>query len=234
MQELKVKGSVVNKVYGTESPEGQKAIERLLGADVIASIMKRYPVGVWCLGLDKSIKTASEWNKLDQSQGVLVVTENTAFVVAPHASVALQWGPADTSNKYTIKDESSFDSKAATDAIVAAYNDSRYSSTSGKIYDVYGAPAAEWCRQYAHGNILAGEWDLPTVAQLKVMSENRDEINECFMAMGGYRLTPGWYWSSIEKDESVARCVYMSNGYVNLDYKKYYYYVRAVSAFPVE
>ena len=134
--------------------------------------------------------------------------------------------------KPLITDIESFDSKAATDAMIEAYAGTFYrDKDADNPWDVEGAPAAELVRRYEYGSRGAGEWDLPTVAQLKVMYEHRKEINKCMLAIGGHRLRGAWHWSSIGKDESFAWCVGMDNGYTHFNDKYYTSPVRAVSAF---
>lgn len=225
---LTAEKAVVQGVYDSSDINGQQAIERIFGAGAV----KRYPPGIWCLATDGSLVKANEWNLKLEPQGVAVITEKPAFIVALHASAALQFGAMDQVKSDMVRDIESYDSKAATDAIIAAYKDTHYQDGDGKIWDVYGAPAAEFCREYSLGNIGAGDWDLPTKAVLDIISENRDDINDCIMAMGGYRLTGGAYISSIEKDDNTAWCVGMGNGDTYYYYKLNTYYVRAVSAFP--
>ena len=228
-EQLTVEKQAVVGMYNSENKAGRTVIERIFGV----SVFKPRPVGVWCLGTDGKMYPAGEWNNTFLSQGVLVVTEETAFIIAPHVNVALQWGAMDKAKSALVSDTESLDSKAATDAMIAAYKDTHHEDNDGKIWDVYGAPAAEFCRSFSHGNIGAGSWDLPTITQLKIMHEKLDEINECLLSMDGYRLTAGWYWSSIsnENNPRSAWCVAILYGGVSNGNKFGTHYVRAVSAF---
>ena len=231
MKDLKAKCSVLADVYNTESPEGKKAIERLFGAEVVRPIVKMPPLGVWCLTTDKELVKPEDWSKEMNPQGVLLVVDGAAFVVALHASAVLQWGAMEQTNCDLVYDRESYDSKKATDAMIAAYKDSYYKSPSGELWDVYGTPAAEFARQYSYGNIGAGEWDVPTVRQLSDIQGNRDEINRCITAMGGFRLPAGYHWSSVAKDKTSALVVDVFDGDDDDLDKDFSYLVRAVSAF---
>lgn len=187
--------------------------------------------GVWCLSTSGERVAAGDWKPEMHPQGVLLVTEKASFLIGLHANSALKFGAMELSKSPLVADKESFDSKSATDAIIAAYAGQYYQDPDDRIWDVYGAPAAELCRQYSLGNRGAGDWDLPTVAQLLAMYEHRDEINDCLMAMGGRKLTPGWYWSSIEHSSDFAWYVGMYDGSVGNDGKYGYHHVRAVSAF---
>lgn len=228
-EQLTAEKQAVIALYNSEKKSGRELMERIFGV----SAFKPRPIDVWCLGTDGAMVKPEEWDSSYESQGVLVVTEETAFIVAPHASVALQWGALGKAKSDLVTDKETFDSKAATDAMIAAYAGTHYEDNDGKIWDVYGAPAAEWCRAYSHGSIGAGGWDLPTIAQLKAMHAHRDEINECLMAIRGYRLAPGAYWSSIGNDTRSAWYVGMNDGYTDWFNKDGRDNVRAVSAFQI-
>ena len=73
-------------------------------------------------------------------------------------------------------------------------------------------------------------WQLPTREHLKLIAEHIDEVNALIKANGGYEIR-GWHWTADEYDEFCACYVYMPNGYTRYNFKNYYSYVRAVSAF---
>lgn len=226
MTKLSVEASAVRELYSETGKTGRKLMEQIFGSEVF----KERPVGIWCLSVDGNRFKAEEWTCEESPYAVLVVTEETAFVVGLHASVALQWGSPEI-KEGLITDKESLDSKAATDAIIRTHENSHYKDKDGRIWDVKGAPAAEWCRKYSAGDDR--EWDLPTIAQLLIMHKNRDEINDCIEAMGGYKLTPGWYWSSIAKEDNPQNAwfVFMGHGGVGCNAKHWGGGVRAVSAF---
>lgn len=228
---ITIETSAAREIYNSVPQDGKIALERLLGRSVLTEL----PLGVWCLTTDGSRHTPEEWNKGLQAQGVLVVTETMAFIVAPHASVALQWGAMGKEQSQLITDKDSNDAKAATDAMLKAYKGTIYEDKDDNIWNVEGAPAAEWVRAYSYGSIGVGQWDLPTITQLKAMHTYRNEINDCLKAIGGYKLTPSFHWSSIgyADNSKGAWAVGTSNGDVGWIDKSDISNVRAVSAFPM-
>ncbi len=228
-EKLTVEKEPVVALYDSQEKKGKELLERVFGIGTF----KPRPVGIYCLATDGAYCPAKDWKPCMTPQGVLVVTEESYFILGLHIGVSLQYGAMDQAKSPLSQDKESFDSKAATDAMIAAYKGTHYKDKDGEIWDVYGAPAAEFCREFSFGSIPAGEWDLPTLAVVKYIQANYKAINECILAMGlpKYRLIPSWLQSSIESSESCAWCVYLYGGFV-LDYLKYYYHtVRAVSAF---
>lgn len=228
--ELTAKRADMMELFAEQGKTGKALMKKIFGDSVFAE----RPIGIWCLGVDNTATTIEKWKKGVPPLGVGIVTEDAAIIVAPHATVDLQWGCPGKEKSSLSKDQESFDSKAATDAIIAAYSGVHYESSSDRIYDVDGSPAAEFCRQYSNGDIGAGEWDLPAIAPLQLIQEYRHAVNDCMKTIGGYKLNSGWYYSSTERDDNSALCVNMLNG-VMLYFDKYTsYYVRAVSAFHFE
>ena len=99
-------------------------------------------------------------------------------------------------------------------------------------------PAFKWCADLGDG------WYLPAIYELKKFALNdatHDAVNRTLAAKGGAELyirgELGWYWSSTEHNhqwssgEFCAWLVGMRGGYATNRNKRYYTYVRAVSAF---
>ncbi len=232
MENIQINKTVAQEFYNGASKEVKKALETLIGKSALTG----RPVGIWCLGVDNTATSIEKWDKNIAPLGVGVITEDAAFIVAPHASVALQWGAMDKAKSQLETDQESFDSETATDAMIMAYKGTNYADEDNVIWDVDGSPAAEWCRQYSNGDIGVGEWDLPAVAPLKLIYEHRDAINGCLRAIGGWKITNGYHWSSTAHPTDVSRalCVAMLDGYVNFLNKNGTLDVRAVSAFHFE
>lgn len=226
---ITIERSLARATYNAGNKDVKKALETLIGKSALVGT----PPGIWCLNDKNELLAPADWRECHSPVGVVVVTEETSFVVGLHASVSLQWGAMDKAKSPLVTDRKSYDSKAATDAMFAAYGGAFYEDNDGKIWNVKGAPAAEWVRRYSVGHIGVGSWDLPTVAQLLLMHKHRDEINDCIKAIGGYKLTPGRCYSSIahSNDSRLAFSVYMSDGNVHGGYKCNRHSVRAVSAF---
>lgn len=179
---------------------------------------------------------ASEWDKTQLPQGVVVVPEDGgehAFIVAPHNTIVAQFSPR-KEVAGLITDKESWDALTATKRIAEAYKGAHHTDPDGETeYEFDGAPAADFCMQYAHGKIGAGEWGLPTIKQLKAIAEARREVNECFRAMGCAPMVIGLYWSSIahERDSWCAWNVGVGYGDTHGSNRFNTSRVRAVSAF---
>ena len=80
--------------------------------------------------------------------------------------------------------------------------------------------ARSWCRKFGSG------WRLPSISELKIISNKRDVLDSTLVA-NGYKKVWGCLWSS-----SYAEYVHVGNGHAGIDYyKDGHNYVRAVSAF---
>lgn len=221
----------VKDLYSKTSESGKELMLSLFGYRKLG-IRK---IGVWCLSTENDMIAANQWHKEAKSpQGVLIVTGETAFIVAPHNTVVAQFSPNNKGNGYVdlITDKDSLDSSKATGRILRAYDGSVYTDKDGDTeYDFVGAPAAEFCRRYHFGNRGVGAWDLPTVKQLQIIAQNIKEVNACFRAMGFPPMVMGCYWSSIVKDEWCAWYVSMGGGDAGYGTRLSLGCVRAVSAF---
>ena len=233
---MKVCKDKVLDLYKSEGAEGKALLEKVFGKEVFAG----RPLGVWCMigtRNDYKLVKSEELGKTPsyyqpQAIGVAVVTEDAAFIVAPHNTIVAQWSKREAGRNGCIRDTDSLDSLTATDRILTGYIGTKYTDPDGDSeYDFIGAPAAEFCRSYSRRDF--NTWDLPTVKQLQIMAKHIKEINACFRAMGCPTLPMGWYWSSIEKDEFCAWGVDMYDGNTNRDVKGDNSYVRAVSAFQI-
>jgi hypothetical protein len=205
---LTIDKNLAQEAYASGGKDVKKALESLIGKSALIGT----PLGIWCLNDKNELITAKEWNASHSPVGVVIVTEETSFVIGLHASVTLQWGAMDKAKCSLVCNKESYDAKTATDAMIAAYAGAHYEDGDGKIWNVDGSPAAEWCRKHSAGHIAAGSWDLPTVAQLLLMRKHRDEINDCIIAMDGYKLTSNYHWSSIAT-ENPRSAYYVNMGY---------------------
>ena len=233
--ETKVSKMEVMNLHSKANAEGKALLEKIFGKEEF----KMRPVGVWCCeGTGRKLVAREEWNSSLFPLGVVVVTEDMAFIVAPHNTVVAQWGvPKAELKKLLVNDPRCTDDKDGslhTLNITQSLYGKHYTDPDGDTeYDYEGAPAANFCFNYSHHTMGVGSWYLPTVKQLQAMAENIKEINACFMAMGCPTLPMGWYWSCIEKDEFCAWGVAMNGGNTYGSSKTNDYYVRAVSAFQI-
>ena len=239
MKPILTKEQIV-ELYNREDECGQKLMLSIFGQEAFQGAMR----GVWCVfrlvGTQRFCAIPrTYWRHSDYwiELGVAVVTEKSAFIIAPHNTIDAHWSPIDTGNDSVelITDKESLDAAQATDRIVEKYSGALHADSGGSQYNFLGAPAADFCRKYSHDNIGTGEWHLPTVAQLKIIADNIAEVNACFLTMGLPPMSIGWYWSSIswEDDFRFAWVVYVCNGDAYYSRKDHCSCLRAVHPFDI-
>lgn len=233
--EAKLTKEELRDLYDREDKRGQQLLHTIFGKEEF----KKCPIGVWCLIEDcnkLALVRRQDWDHNHSvGIGVVIITNTSAFVIAPHNTVVAQWSPIDAGHDSVelITDKESLDATQATDRIMEKYSGALHVDSDGDTqYNFIGSPAADFCRHYSHGGIGKGKWNLPTVAQLKIIAENIAEVNTCFLTMGLPPMVMGFYWSSIacENDKWCAWAVYMSGGGAYGNIKSNLNYVRAVSA----
>ena len=94
-------------------------------------------------------------------------------------------------------------------------------------------PAAEYCNTYSTAGTKAGDWFLPSLEELKLLSNNFSEINNSLKVLGKVMddTESGYYWSSSENSNGSARRLVPSSGGTNVYSKNKTYNVRPVLAF---
>lgn len=221
----------VKDMYSCANRSTQSMLRELFGNEQLGLKGK----GVWCLDSEGNLIAENDWNKRSMtSHGVVVITDETAFIVAPHNTIVAQFSAQGKGKGLeTLEtDKESLDALSATQRIIKEYGGIKHTDKDGDSqFDFIGAPAAEFCELYSVDCEDNRQWCLPTVKQLQIMAKHLKEINACFLAMGCPPVIPGWYWSSIVKDEWCAWCVNMNDGDAGSYYRYSFNYVRAVSAF---
>lgn len=83
-------------------------------------------------------------------------------------------------------------------------------------------PVMTWkeCDKYIKENHAADGWRMPTLIELRMMYEAKDEIGG-FITEGSGSVCPQWYWSCTElrEDPTYAWSADFSDGYVDWDHK---------------
>lgn len=93
-----------------------------------------------------------------------------------------------------------------------------------------GAPAAEAAWNYKVCDDDPLQWYLPSMSELIIIAEYRDEFNQFINDIfGGTGRLGDWYWSCNEYDSSNSWYCYMSNGNCNNISRYYSNRVRAVA-----
>ena len=252
--------SVEVQAYGETAPSMQKFTADRSARDVeFYYNCTMSPLGTWIEATDGSLISSENWKTEGAgktAQSVVLITADHQFRIglSDAYSTTCSWGGQGTdvtgiTNKTAWTSAvNDFNAKENTDAIIAALNPNWKGEalvdgkTSGHVDDstvvattnvtTKGAPAAEACRLYSSGNIVAGKWDLPAFGHLYLMYLNKTEINACLTACGGKELATGNYtWSSTEYSGTNAWLLYFASGTQYHLNKSYSAYVRAVSAF---
>ena len=150
-------------------------------------------------------------DKGEIADGVLVVCEGRNLVIAPEEK-CLNW-----SNKREVATEE-------VEATYYAINDWEGKNKTAKIiahpsFKKDGKQCAPgYCYAYSRTNdngvgITAGQWWLPSAAELVMMWRNFKIINDGLkLITGATLLMRTWYWSSTEFSASYAWGLYFSNG----------------------
>ena len=95
-------------------------------------------------------------------------------------------------------------------------------------------PAAEYCNKYSTSGTKAGDWFLPSLEELKLLSNNFSGINSALKILGKPTLPEAgdeYYWSSSELNLNNARRLVPSSGATDNYYKNRSTRVRPVLAF---
>ena len=152
-------------------------------------------------------------DKGEIADGVLVVCEGRNLVIAPEEK-CLNW-----SNKRGVATEE-------VEATYYAINDWEGKNKTAKIiahpsFKKDGKQCAPgYCYAYSRTNdngvgITAGQWWLPSAAELVMMWRNFKIINDGLkLITGATLLMRTWYWSSTEYSASRAWFLYFSNGFL--------------------
>lgn len=150
----------------------------------------------------------------------VVFDTGTGLITAKGLIIALEektiadWGPygidiPDLSNcNYNQTLTCSTNGKQNTSKIIA------YGKSSGNSY-----PAAEYANGYSTAGTAAGDWFLPSVAELSTLYTNVNKINNTLLKLnaGVIRLMEdNLYWSSVEMSLYYAGVLRMSDGYAKL------------------
>lgn len=124
--------------------------------------------------------------------GIVFDTTKRLAVALDQSSSAMQWGGYGTDIPNLVNCSSDplgcgTDGKLNTATIIA------YGKAKGISY-----PAAEYCNKYTTAGTKAGDWFLPSYAELKSIYNAKSMINATLNLLGKSSLTEGWNWSSTE------------------------------------
>lgn len=232
MKTLKITEAQAKELYNDSSASLKKLLEEHFGKLAFT----QRPIGIWILTEDKRALTPEVFKAMDNKPlpiGVGVSTKETAFIVSPFTTQALPFGAKSvTDYNDIVYDKETYDNEAVTDAVRRAHNGVEFNIWDNDRFPACGAPAADSCPDECFGL----RWALPTLATLKVMSQEVQSINKALYTAGLPVLLPNYHWSSTvnENNKDTAFVVSLDNGGVNNDFQYYDGYVRAVSAFHFE
>ncbi len=150
--------------------------------------------------------------------GIVFSSENRLAVALNERK--LEWGGY---NKEIGSAARGTSGKSNTAAILA------YGKTNNISY-----PAAEYCNKYSTSGTKAGDWFLPSLEELKLLSNNFSGINSALKILGKPTLPEAedeYYWSSSELSTGNARRLVPSSGATGFHNKGNSNRVRPVLAF---
>ena len=88
-----------------------------------------------------------------------------------------------------------------------------------------GSEVAKFCKKFGK------EWYIPTLAEICLMHEYKEDIDRCIEQIGGDVLYEGWHWTSTKRCENAYFVFDWGGGDWYLDYQSNLNRVRPVSAF---
>lgn len=232
MKTLKITEAQAKELYNDSSASLKKLLEEHFGKLAFT----QRPIGIWILTEDKRALTPEVFKAMDNKPlpiGVGVSTKETAFIVSPFTTQALPFGAKSvTDYNDIVYDKETYDNEAVTDAVRRAHNGVEFNIWDNDRFPACGAPAADSCPDECFGL----RWALPTLATLKVMSQEVQSINKALYTAGLPVLLPNYHWSSTvnENNKDTAFVIYLYDGNVLNDNQSDDCYVRAVSAFHFE
>ena len=188
----------------------------------VSVIYTKISLGVFILGTDDILYSASEWNQPNSSAvGVAVLTNECKFVIAPIKNkITLVW------SKSGIVEHVSGVTTAANSSV--ARTDYKGVSNSSAIVSKYGAGtdyAAGWCQNFTFRNGKKGY--LGSCGEWQEVSNNRDEIKACMSLIGGTSVGDGYYWTSTQLDVNGAWTKPLQSDFVSPGYKYNAFYTCA-------
>lgn len=188
----------------------------------VSVIYTKKSLGVFILGTDDILYSASEWNQPNSSAvGVAVLTNNCKFVIAPIKNkTTLVW------SKNGIFEHVSRVTTTGNSSVAAS--DYKGVSNSSAIVSKYGAGtdyAAGWCQNFTFRNGKKGY--LGSCGEWQEVSNNRDEIKACMSLIGGTGVGDGYYWTSTQLDVNSAWTKPLQSDFVSTGYKNRAFYMCA-------
>ena len=190
-----------------------------------------------------------KWPALEQAgekaDGVLVLIDGQAPIIVSPTGTQLRWSKnavavnANTGGDYS-KAYVDYTGKTRTAAIMA-----KGTELFGENQNEWTQYAPAWCNAYdrsydkgdeAHTKIGigAGQWWLPSIAELIIIWKHKYAINQCLSVISGASpLVESWHWSSTELSATNAWHLTLNAGDLNRWNAKVSHsgYVRAVAAF---
>ena len=201
------------------------------------------PLGVWCLTENYRAIKPTEWkdkNNGEQSIGIGVITEETAYIVSLVPSSALPLGSPKVKEYPDIcYDKKTYDNEAATEAFLDAQtnlDDNVFYWADDKRFPHRDCPAIDNLPVPIVSCFGTIKWVLPTLATMKDITKRIADINAAIFAVGGIVVPPYYHWTCTVNKESTNGAWIVNSTYgnvynSNMDRNNN---VRAVSAFQFE
>lgn len=164
----------------------------------VTVVYKKISLGVFILGTDGNLYSASKWNQLNSSAvGVAVLTNECKFMVSKDSSYSSNWSDGTLQLVSGVTTTTSdFDARRDYKGVVNTKN-------IVSVYETSTTAAAVLCSSFSFNNGekgylgAAGEW-------MKVF-DNLSEVNQCMSKIGGQEISDSRrYWTSTQYEATSA------------------------------
>lgn len=166
------------------------------------------------------------WGLYEQNEtpvGVVILADRNLLVAlegSKKSLILLDWEKELTGKKYESWDE------ARTDA-----NGMKATLDLASL----GSPAAQFCLDYACGQIGKGQWYLETADDAQLKFDHKKELDIALSIAGGNAIeADDWHWTCTRRYDKSNWVLYWGNGLRNYYDQNYIDRVRPVSAFSLE
>lgn len=204
-EQLITVGEATQRLGVTSDLPANKCLTKAEFDELVAQIPELAPNGVYIMHKDRFLVTKDNWTyPNEEASGVVVKTDNCAFVIAKEGQISIKWGGYDISINgcTTIEDIDTaridYNGKQNTNAIISQLG----------MSETY---AARYCKEYTFPHGVQGY--LPALGELYEVYNNKSEVDACMSLIGGEPL----YDSSINRKWSSTQWGNRNAWYLNWD-----------------
>lgn len=204
-EQLITVGEATQRLGVTSDLPANKCITKAEFDELVVQIPELAPNGVYIMHKDRFLVIKDNWTySNEEASGVVVKTDNCAFVIAKEGQISIKWGGYDISINgcTTIEDIDTaridYNGKQNTNAIISQLG----------MSETY---AARYCKEYTFPHGVQGY--LPALGELYEVYNNKSEVDACMSLIGGEPL----YDSSINRKWSSTQWGNHNAWYLNWD-----------------